>query len=141
MVRQGGPGTGQHAKLVNQILIASNMVGVCEALIYAARAGLDLERVLASVSSGAAGSWSLANLAPRILAGDFAPGFFVEHFIKDLGIALQEAERMGLSLPGLELAKQLYESGAALGHGRSGTQALAFAVASRAGLGWPPAKI
>ena len=141
VVRQGGAGSGQHAKLVNQILIASNMVGVCEALIYAARAGLDLERVLASVSSGAAGSWSLANLAPRILAGDFAPGFFVEHFIKDLGIALQEAERMGLSLPGLELAKQLYESVAALGHGRSGTQSLAFAVASLSGLGWPPAKI
>ena len=140
-VHQGGPGAGQHAKLVNQILIASNMVGVCEALLYAARAGLDLERVLASVSSGAAGSWSLANLAPRILAGDFEPGFLVEHFIKDLEIALAEAERMGLSLPGLELARALYRNVAAAGRGRSGTQALAFAVAALSGLEWPPRNI
>jgi 3-hydroxyisobutyrate dehydrogenase len=138
VVRQGGPGAGQHTKLVNQILIASNMIGVCEALLYASRAGLDLERVLASVSSGAAGSWSLSNLAPRILAGDFAPGFFVEHFIKDLGIALQESERMGLSLAGLSLARQLYETLAARGHGRAGTQALALAVAEVSGLEWPP---
>jgi 3-hydroxyisobutyrate dehydrogenase len=109
IVHHGGPGTGQHAKLVNQTLIASNMVGVCEGLLYAQRAGLDPERVLASVSGGAAGSWSLANLAPRMLAGDFAPGFYVEHFVKDMAIALREAERMKLSLPGLALAKQLYE--------------------------------
>jgi 3-hydroxyisobutyrate dehydrogenase len=141
LVRQGGPGAGQHAKLVNQILIASNMVGVCEALLYAARAGLDLERVLASVSSGAAGSWSLANLAPRILTGDFAPGFFVDHFIKDLGIALVEAERMGLTLPGLGLARDLYQAVSAEGRGHSGTQALVFALASLSGLEWPPRNI
>ena len=140
VVRQGGPGAGQHTKLVNQILIASNMIGVCEALLYAARAGLDLERVLASVSSGAAGSWSLSNLAPRILAGDFAPGFYVEHFIKDLGIALAESERIGLALPGLALARELYRALDAAGHGRSGTQALALALAGHSGLAWPPAK-
>src|SRR4029450_13378367 len=109
IVRQGGPGAGQHAKQVNQTLIASNMVGVCEGLLYAQRAGLDPERVLASVSGGAAGSWWLGNLAPRMLAGDFAPGFYVEHFVKDMEIALRDAERMKLALPGLALAKQLYE--------------------------------
>ncbi len=128
VVLQGGAGAGQHAKMVNQTLIASNMVGVCEALLYARRAGLDPERVLASVSSGAAGSWSLQNLAPRMLAADWAAGFYVEHFVKDLQIALQEAERMGLSLPGLALAEHLYEQLAAAGHGRSGTQALILAL-------------
>jgi 3-hydroxyisobutyrate dehydrogenase len=128
-VHQGGPGAGQHAKLVNQILIAGNMIGICEGLLYAQRAGLDLARVLESVSSGAAGSWSLTNLAPRIIAGDFAPGFFVEHFIKDLGIAVAESRRMGLNLPGLELAERLYQETAAVGHGRSGTQALFLALA------------
>ena len=115
IVHHGGPGAGQHAKMVNQTLIASNMIGVCEGLLYAQRAGLDPERVLASVSGGAAGSWSLANLAPRMLAGDFRPGFYVEHFVKDMEIALREAERMKLALPGLALAKQLYERLAALG--------------------------
>jgi 3-hydroxyisobutyrate dehydrogenase len=138
IVHHGGPGTGQHAKLVNQTLIASNMVGVCEGLLYAQRAGLDPERVLASVSGGAAGSWSLANLAPRMLAGDFAPGFYVEHFVKDMSIALREAERMKLSLPGLALAKQLYERLVALGHARSGTQALVLALAEMSGATWPP---
>lgn len=138
IVHQGGPGAGQHAKAVNQILIASNMVGVCEALLYAARAGLDLERVLAAVSSGAAGSWSLSNLAPRILKGDLAPGFYVEHFVKDLGIALAECERMGLALPGLSLARELYRELGDAGHSRSGTQALVLAVARRAGVDWPP---
>jgi 3-hydroxyisobutyrate dehydrogenase len=128
IVHQGEAGAGQHTKLVNQILIAGNMVGVCEALLYARRAGLDPERVLASVSSGAAGSWSLSNLAPRILAGDFAPGFFVEHFVKDMGLALQEAERMGLDLPGLALARSLYERLVEAGHGRDGTQALIKAL-------------
>jgi 3-hydroxyisobutyrate dehydrogenase len=141
LLRQGGAGAGQHAKLVNQILIASNMVGVCEALLYAARAGLDLEQVLASVSSGAAASWSLSNLAPRILAGDFAPGFFVEHFVKDLEIALAEAERMALRLPGLDLARELYRAVVAAGRGRSGTQALAFALAALSDLEWPPRNI
>ncbi len=137
IVHQGGPGAGQHTKLVNQTLIAANMVGVCEALLYAQRAGLDLEAVLRSVSSGAAGSWSLAHLAPRMLAGDFAPGFLVEHFIKDLGIALEEAERMRIALPGLALARQLYVALAALGHARSGTQALVWALASLSGIDWP----
>lgn len=125
---QGGPGAGQHTKLVNQILIASNMIGVCEALIYARKCGLDPLRVLDSVSVGAAGSWSLSNLAPRMLKRDFAPGFFVEHFLKDLGIALDEAARMRLSLPGLGLARQLYLAVQAQGHGRCGTQALLLAL-------------
>ncbi len=140
LVRQGGPGAGQHAKMVNQVLIASNMVGVCEGLLYAHRAGLDPERVLASVASGAAGSWSLSNLGPRILAGDFEPGFYVEHFVKDMGIALAEAERMGLALPGLALAKQLYVALVAQGHGRAGTQALALALASLSGIDWRSAR-
>ena len=135
-VRQGGPGAGQHAKMVNQVLIASNMVGVCEGLLYAYKAGLDLETVMQSVSGGAAGSWSLANLAPRIIADNFAPGFFVEHFIKDLGIALAEAKRMGLCLPGLALANQLYLSLAAHGHNRDGTQALQLALAEMSNVDW-----
>ena len=136
LVHQGGPGAGQHTKLVNQTLIAGNMLGVCEALLYAHAAGLDLDAVLRSVASGAAGSWSLSNLAPRIVAGDFAAGFFVEHFIKDLGLALQEAERMRIALPGLALARQLYVALAAQGHARSGTQALELALASLSGIDW-----
>lgn len=137
IVRQGGPGSGQHTKMVNQILIATNMIGVCEALLYAQAAGLDLETVLRSVASGAAGSWSLANLGPRMMAGDFDPGFFVEHFIKDMGIALDEANRMGLALPGLALARQLYEAVRAQGHGRDGTQALILALARLNARSWP----
>lgn len=128
--RQGGPGAGQRTKTTNQILIAGNMIGVCEALLYAYRAGLDLDAVLASVSSGAAGSWSLSNLAPRVLKGDFAPGFYVEHFVKDLGIALDDAERLRLSLPGVALARQLYLALIAQGGGRLGTQALIKALAT-----------
>jgi 3-hydroxyisobutyrate dehydrogenase len=135
-IRQGGPGAGQHAKMVNQILIAGNMMGVCEGLLYAQQAGLDLETAMQSIASGAAGSWSLANLGPRIIANDFAPGFFVEHFIKDLGIALAEAKRLGLCLPGLALANQLYLSLAAHGHGRAGTQALELALAAMANIDW-----
>ncbi len=138
VVHQGPPGAGQHTKATNQTLIASNMIGVCEGLLYATRAGLDPERVLESVSSGAAGSWSLANLAPRMLAGDDAPGFYVEHFIKDMRIALEEAERMKLSLPGLTLAKQLYERLEQSGKGRSGTQALIHALAELSGTPWEP---
>ena len=108
IVHQGPAGAGQHTKMVNQILIASNMVGVCEALLYAYKSGLDAKTVLQSVSVGAAGSWSLNNLGPRIIDRNFEPGFFVEHFIKDMGIALDEAKRMGLVLPGLALANQLY---------------------------------
>jgi len=136
IVRQGGPGAGQHAKLVNQVLIATNMIGVCEALLYGHKAGLDLETVLKSVASGAAGSWSLSHLGPRIIAGDFDPGFFVEHFIKDMGIALDEAKRMGLAMPGLALAHQLYLAVAAQGHARAGTQALELALASLSGIDW-----
>jgi 3-hydroxyisobutyrate dehydrogenase len=136
-IRQGGPGAGQHTKLVNQTLIASNMVGVCEALLYGFRAGLDLNRVLESVACGAAGSWSLSNLGPRIIQNNFDPGFFVQHFIKDMGIALDEARRMGLVLPGLALANQLYLAVAAQGHGRQGTHALQLALASLSGIDWP----
>ncbi len=136
IVYQGGPGAGQHTKMVNQILIATNMIGVCEALLYAYRAGLDLQTVLQSVASGAAGSWSLSNLAPRIIQNNFDPGFFVEHFIKDMGIALAEANRMGLALPGLALAKQLYEAVRAQGFGRNGTHALQLALASLSGIDW-----
>jgi 3-hydroxyisobutyrate dehydrogenase len=125
---QGGPGAGQHTKMVNQILIATNMIGVVEGLLYAEGAGLDVERVIESVGGGAAGSWSINNLGPRMARGDFAPGFYVEHFIKDMGIALAEAERMQLALPGLGLARQLYEAVRAQGHGRSGTQALYLAL-------------
>lgn len=139
IVHQGDAGSGQHAKMVNQILIASNMVGVCEALLYGYRAGLELETVLQSVSSGAAGSWSLSNLGPRMIGGDFAPGFFVEHFIKDMGIALAEAERMQLALPGLALGKQLYVALAAQGHAKSGTQALLLALAELSNVKWPTA--
>jgi 3-hydroxyisobutyrate dehydrogenase len=136
IVHQGGPGAGQHTKMVNQILIATNMIGVCEALLYGYRAGLDLNVVLQSVASGAAGSWSLSNLGPRIIGGNFAPGFLVEHFIKDMGIALAESKRLSLSMPGLALAHQLYLSLAAQGHGRDGTHALELALASMAGIDW-----
>jgi 3-hydroxyisobutyrate dehydrogenase len=136
IVYQGGPGAGQHTKMVNQILIATNMIGVCEALLYAYKAGLDLDTVLQSVASGAAGSWSLSNLAPRIIQNNFDPGFFVEHFIKDMGIALAEANRMGLAMPGLALARQLYESVKAQGYGRNGTHALQLALARMSGIDW-----
>ena len=135
-VHQGPAGAGQHTKMVNQILIASGMIGLCEALLYAHRAGLDAERVLASVSGGAAGSWSLSNYGPRILAGNFEPGFFVDHFIKDLGIALDEARRMNLSLPRLALAQQLYLSVKACGWGRKGTHSLTLALARMSGIDW-----
>jgi 3-hydroxyisobutyrate dehydrogenase len=128
IVHQGPPGAGQHTKMVNQILIASNMIGVCEALLYGYKAGLDLPTVLQSVGPGAAGSWSLQNLGPRIIQRNFEPGFFVEHFIKDMGVALEEAKRMNLSLPGLALANQLYLAVQAQGWGRKGTHALMLAL-------------
>jgi 3-hydroxyisobutyrate dehydrogenase len=128
IVHQGGPGTGQQAKLCNQIVIAGTMVGVCESLLYGYKAGLDLNRMLESIRGGAAACWTLDNLAPRILQRNFEPGFFVEHFIKDMGLALEEANRMGLVLPGLTLAHQLYQTVQALGHGRSGTHALILAL-------------
>jgi 3-hydroxyisobutyrate dehydrogenase len=128
IVHQGGPGAGQQTKLCNQIVIAGTMVGVCESLLYGYKAGLDLNRMLESIRGGAAACWTLDNLAPRILQRNFDPGFFVEHFIKDMGIALEEAKRMGLVLPGLTLAHQLYETVHTLGHGRSGTHALMLAL-------------
>lgn len=136
VVHQGGPGAGQHTKMVNQTLVAAGMVGVCEALLYAYRAGLDLDTVLSSVSSGAAGSWALTNLGPRIVAGDYAPGFFVDHFVKDMGIVLAEAARMRVSLPGLALVRQLYVALQARGGGRDGTQALIRALASLSDVDW-----
>lgn len=136
IVNQGGPGSGQHTKMVNQILIASGMIGVCEALLYAHTSGLDLETVMKSVSSGAAGSWSLDNYGPRIINNDFEPGFFVEHFIKDMAIALNEAARMNLSLPGLAMAHQLYNALKAQGGGRNGTQALQLALSRLSAIDW-----
>ncbi|HVX60133.1 MAG TPA: NAD(P)-dependent oxidoreductase [Pirellulales bacterium] len=136
IVYQGGPGAGQHTKMANQILIATNMIGVCESLLYAYRAGLDLNTVMQSVTPGAAGSWSLANLGPRIIANNFDPGFYVEHFIKDMGIALSEAKRLKLALPGLALAHQLYLALAAQGHSRDGTHALQLALASLSAVDW-----
>jgi len=128
IVHQGGPGAGQHTKMVNQILISSNMIALCEGLLYGYKAGLDLETVFKSVSVGAAGSKALEVLGPRMLARNFEPGFYVEHFIKDMGIALAEAEKMNLCLPGLALAKQLYEAVRAQGYGRKGTHALLLAL-------------
>jgi 3-hydroxyisobutyrate dehydrogenase len=124
VVHQGPAGSGQHTKMANQIAIAAGMLGVCEALAYAKRAGLDQETVLKSIGSGAAGSWSLSNLAPRMIAGDFSPGFYVKHFIKDLGIAIESAKEMDLKTPGLELAMQMYQKLATQGGENLGTQGL-----------------
>jgi 3-hydroxyisobutyrate dehydrogenase len=128
IVHQGPAGSGQHTKMCNQIVIAGTMIGVCESLLYGQRAGLDLHTMLESIAGGAAGCWALDNLAPRILKRDFDPGFFVAHFIKDMGIALEEAKRMQLCLPGLALVHQLYLAVAANGGARSGTQALMLAL-------------
>jgi 3-hydroxyisobutyrate dehydrogenase len=134
IVHQGGPGCGQHAKMVNQILIASNMIAVCEGMLYAYKSGLNPELVMKSVSIGAAGSKALEVLGPRMLVRNFEPGFYVEHFIKDMGIALAEAEKMNLCLPGLALAKQLYEAVRAQGMGRKGTHALVVALERISGI-------
>ena len=134
IIHQGNAGAGQHTKMVNQILIASNMIAVCEGLLYGYKAGLDLETVFKSVSVGAAGSKALEVLGPRMLARNFEPGFYVEHFIKDMGIALAEAEKMSLALPGLALAKQLYEAVRAQGYGRKGTHALLMALETLSGI-------
>jgi 3-hydroxyisobutyrate dehydrogenase len=124
IVHQGPPGAGQHTKVVNQILVAAGMVGLAEALLYADRAGLDARRVLDSVGSGAAGSWAVTNLAPRIIDGDFEPGFFIDHLVKDLRIAAETAADHGLKLSGLSLARRLYDRAVEAGMGRKGTQAL-----------------
>ncbi len=128
IVYQGHAGAGQHTKMCNQITIAGTMIGVCEALLYGYKAGLDLETVLKSISRGAAACWTLDNLAPRILNRNFDPGFFVEHFVKDMGIALSEAKRMNISLPGLALVHQLYVALEAQGHSKLGTHALMLAL-------------
>jgi 3-hydroxyisobutyrate dehydrogenase len=137
IVLQGGPGAGQHTKAVNQTLVAGAMVAVCEALVYAVRAGLDLDRVLESVSGGAAASWTLSNLVPRMIGGDFAPGFRVEHLLKDLGIVLDEAARLGVPMPGTALARQLYVVAEQHGLGEEGTQALVLTISELAGGAWP----
>ena len=130
IVYQGEAGMGQHTKLCNQIVIAGTMIGVCESLVYGFRAGLDLTTMLESIGGGAAGCWTLDHLAPRMLKRDFDPGFFVEHFVKDMGMALEEAKRVGLVLPGLALVHQLYIAVQAQGHGKAGTQALLRALES-----------
>jgi 3-hydroxyisobutyrate dehydrogenase len=137
ITHSGEAGAGQHTKMMNQIAIASGMIGLCEALLYAHRAGLDVERALETIKGGAAGSWSLSNYGPRIVSGDFAPGFRIEHFIKDLGIALAESRRMNLSLPGTALAEQLYIAARAQGLGLEGTHALALALAQVSQSDWP----
>lgn len=121
---QGAAGAGQHTKMCNQIAIASNMIGVCEAMVYAKSAGLNPENVLKSISAGAAGSWSLSNLAPRMIKGDFEPGFYIKHFIKDMNIAISEAKEMGINTPGLDLSKSLYDKLVEEGNEDKGTQAL-----------------
>eukprot|EP01068_Selenidium_serpulae_P007566 Selendium_serpulae@DN4751_c0_g1_i3.p1 len=126
----GGPGMGQHTKMANQILIATNMIGVCESLLYAQRMGLDPSAVLAAVRNGAADSWSLQTLGPRMIDRNFEPGFLVEHFVKDMEIALDEAQRANLALPGLALAHQLYLSLKAHGNAGMGTQALLLVLES-----------
>ena len=127
----GGAGAGQHTKMCNQILVAGSMIGVCESLLYADKAGLDQQSVIDIIGKGAASCWSINNLGPRIVSGNFEPGFIVEHFIKDMGIALQEAEAVGLSLPGLALVHNLYLEVKAQGHGRLGTHALMLALKAR----------
>ena len=129
IVYQGGAGAGQHAKLCNQIVITGTMIGVCESLLYGYKAGLDLDTLLQSIRGGSAACWTLDNLAPRILKNNYDPGFFVDHFVKDMGLALEEARRMELKLPGLELVHSLYRHVQALGYGRKGTHALMLALA------------
>jgi len=135
IVHQGDVGTGQHTKMCNQIAIAGTMIGVCESLLYGRKAGLDLERMLESIGKGAAGCWTLDHLAPRILKRNFDPGFYIDHFIKDMGIALEEAAKLDLALPGLALVHQLYRAVKAQGHGKCGTQALILGLETLAGIG------
>lgn len=130
--RHGGPGAGQHCKLANQIAVAAGMVAWVEALAYARKAGLDPAAVLESISGGAAGSWSMSNLGPRALAGNFAPGFYVKHFLKDIRLALESAAQLGLDLPGLRCVQSLYQEVARRGWEDSGTQVLLRLYAERA---------
>jgi 3-hydroxyisobutyrate dehydrogenase len=124
IVHQGGAGNGQHTKMCNQVVLAGTIIGVCESLLYGYKAGLDLDTMLSSVSKGAAQCWILDNLAPKMVKRNFDPGFFVEHFEKDLGIVLEESKRMGISMPGLALVRQFYVALKAQGHGRLGYHAL-----------------
>lgn len=137
VVHQGPAGSGQHTKMVNQILVGAGMIGVCESMLYALKSGLDLQTVLQSVSSGAAGSWALTNLGPRIIEGNFDPGFFVEHFVKDLNIAFAESNQMGLKLRGLELVRDLYIELEKSGFGKFGTHALQKTMSQSSGVEWP----
>ena len=134
MVYEGSAGSGQHTKMCNQITIAGTMIGVCESLLYAHKSGLDLNTMLEAISGGAAGCWTLSNLAPRIVKRNFDPGFYVDHFVKDMEIALQEARQMNLPLPGLALVHQLYKAVQAQGHGRKGTHALTLALEQISGV-------
>lgn len=134
IVYQGKAGAGQHTKMVNQIVLASTMIGVCEGLLYGYKAGLDPGVMLESISGGAAACWTLNNLAPRIIQNDFEPGFYIDHFIKDMGIALEEAKNMSIILPGLELVHQLYLSLKAKSYGLKGTQALIMALQEMSGI-------
>jgi 3-hydroxyisobutyrate dehydrogenase len=124
VVYQGKAGAGQHTKMCNQIAVASTILGVCEAIVYAEKASLDPKEVLKSITSGAAGSWLLSNMAPRMLDGNFEPGFYIKHFIKDMNIVLQEAEAMGMETPGLAVVQRLYTDLAEQGEENSGHQAL-----------------
>ena len=124
IVHQGGPGNGQHTKMCNQIVLAGTIIGVCESLLYGYKAGLDLNTMLSSITKGAAQCWILDNLAPKMVQRNFDPGFFVEHFEKDLGIALDECKRMGLAMPGLSLVRQFYIALKAQGHSNKGYHAL-----------------
>ena len=128
IAHMGESGAGQHTKMCNQILVAGTMIGVCESLLYASRLGLDEQAVIDVIGKGAASSWLINNLGPKIVLGDYNPGFFVEYFIKDMGIALEEAAACDLSLPGLALVRQLYIAVKGQGHGRMGTQALMLAL-------------
>jgi len=128
IVHQGSAGAGQHTKMVNQILITGALNGVCEALLYARKAGLDPKVVLESVGGGAAASWQLNNLGPKIIDRNFEPGFYAEHFIKDMSIALEESRRMKIAMPGLSLVAQLFNAVHAQGYGRKGTHALMLAL-------------
>src|SRR4029077_14967110 len=134
IVHQGCPGNGQHTKMCNQIVLAGTIIGVCESLLYGSKAGLDLDTMLSSIAKGAAQCWILDNLAPKMVKGNFDPGFFVEHFEKDLGIALDECQRMGISMPGLGLVRQFYIALKSQGHGRKGYHALLLVLENLSGI-------
>ena len=124
VIYQGQAGAGQHTKMCNQIAIASGMIGVSEAMAYGLAAGLTMDKVLQSITTGAAGSWGLTNLAPRMIKGDYEAGFYIKHIVKDMGIALRECAQMNITLPGLALANDMYTKLVAAGYGEEGTQAL-----------------